>query len=229
MTDTDPAAMPVHVAIVEAMKRIGHIGKNGQVDIKGGARYQYRGIDDVQNALSTVQRELGIVIIPRALTQDSKIVEAEKRSRDGGRVRSTTHHVIVHVEYTVIGPAGDTLTGSAFGEGMDNGDKATAKAMSVAFRTFLLQLFQIPTREPDPDSEVYERVTPDDPTYRRDQILERLDTMIRRRDEGSVRGLLRAHWDDIQTMPPVIRDDGKQVPFAEYVKGLVAEIGIMPR
>jgi hypothetical protein len=43
------------------------------------------------------------------------------------------------------------------GEAMDSGDKAVAKAMSVAFRIALLQALALPTDEPDPDSYSYER------------------------------------------------------------------------
>ena len=45
---------------------------------------------------------------------------------------------------------------------MDSGDKATAKAMSVAFRTALLQALALPTDEPDPDSQSYERSSAND-------------------------------------------------------------------
>jgi hypothetical protein len=69
-------------------------------------------------------------------------------------------HARVIVKYTFVGPEGDTLTGSAPGEAMDSGDKATAKAMSVAFRTFLLQALSLPTNEPDPDAVVYSRADP---------------------------------------------------------------------
>jgi hypothetical protein len=39
---------------------------------------------------------------------------------------------------------------------MDSGDKAAAKAHSIALRTFLLQVLALPTDEPDPDSFTYE-------------------------------------------------------------------------
>jgi len=42
-------------------------------------------------------------------------------------------------------------------ESMDSGDKATAKAMSVAFRTALLQTLCLPTDESDPDADSYVR------------------------------------------------------------------------
>ena len=42
---------------------------------------------------------------------------------------------------------------------MDSGDKATAKAMSVAFRTALLQVFFLPTDEKDPDEDSFVRTS----------------------------------------------------------------------
>jgi hypothetical protein len=53
------------------------------------------------------------------------------------------------------------LTGCAYGEASDAGDKSTPKAMSVAYRTFLLQSLCLPTDEPDPDSETHDRGTAD--------------------------------------------------------------------
>ena len=66
-------------------------------------------------------------------------------------------HVKVKVSYTFIGAGGDAIKATVVGEAMDSGDKATAKAMSVAFRTALLQTLSLPTDEPDPDSQSYER------------------------------------------------------------------------
>ena len=47
--------------------------------------------------------------------------------------------------------------GPVIGEGMDSGDKSSAKAMSVAYRIALIQLLAIPTGDRDPDHDVYER------------------------------------------------------------------------
>src|SRR5690606_2912843 len=54
-------------------------------------------------------------------------------------------------------------SGATYGEALDSGDKATAKAHSVAYRTFLLQALTIPTHEPDPDESSPERSTPPPP------------------------------------------------------------------
>ena len=46
---------------------------------------------------------------------------------------------------------------TVIGEGMDPGDKATNKALSIAFKYACFQLFCIPTEEMrDPDAEVHE-------------------------------------------------------------------------
>ena len=71
-------------------------------------------------------------------------------------------HVRVKVTYTFIGANGDAIKATVVGEAMDSGDKATAKAMSVAFRTALLQSLALPTDEVDPDASSYERSSADD-------------------------------------------------------------------
>jgi hypothetical protein len=69
-------------------------------------------------------------------------------------------HVILKVSYTFIGQANDTIETIVLAEAMDSGDKAVSKAMSVAFRTALLQSLALPTDEPDPDTSSYERSVP---------------------------------------------------------------------
>ena len=56
-------------------------------------------------------------------------------------------HVTVVVAYTFTAPDGSSIVTSAAGEAMDSGDKATPKAMSVAYRTALLQALCLPTDE----------------------------------------------------------------------------------
>lgn len=111
--------------------------------------FRFRGIDDVMNLVGPVLRQHGVSIIPSV---------NELRSRDFTTKSGTLmHEVHVTVTYTIIGPAGDEISGSAAGESADAGDKATPKAMSVAYRTFLLQALCLPTDEPDPDAQTTER------------------------------------------------------------------------
>jgi len=49
------------------------------------------------------------------------------------------------------------MVATVAGEALDTSDKATAKAQSVAWRVCLIQMLQIPTGDPDPDSVRIER------------------------------------------------------------------------
>lgn len=113
--------------------------------------FLFRGIDAVMNATGPALRKHGVTIIPHVLAR--KIVDVQLKSRT-----ATGAHL--KVQYTVHGPAGDSFSGEVYAEAMDMGDKATAKAMSVAYRTFLLQALTVPTDEPDPDADTYEREAP---------------------------------------------------------------------
>ena len=111
--------------------------------------FNFRGIDAVMNAVGPALRKHAVVVMP---TVEDHFYEVATSA--SGKPMA---HVIVRVAYTFYGPAGDSLRCSSIGEAMDVGDKAVTKAMSVAFRTALLQALTLPTDEPDPDSEVYER------------------------------------------------------------------------
>lgn len=114
-----------------------------------GLNFNFRGIDAVLNAVGPALRQHGVVVMPRVLHY-----EATPTATANGK---SSMHVIATVEYTFIGPAGDSLSATVIGEAMDYGDKAVPKAMSVAFRTALLQSLALPTDDPDPDASNYER------------------------------------------------------------------------
>lgn len=125
--------------------------------------FMFRGIDAVMSAVGPALREVGAVITPRVLTIDQN----RGQSKNGGTLTSTR----VTVEYTWHGPDGSTIVGAAPGEAFDAGDKGTAKAMSVAYRTYLLQALTLPTDEPDPDTQVYEAPPRTDADAARDELL----------------------------------------------------------
>nr|DAP62263.1 MAG TPA: ERF superfamily protein [Caudoviricetes sp.] len=112
-------------------------------------RFNFRGIDAVMNAVGPALRKYGVVILPEE-------VEAHRSNGTTANGKPTVE-VVLKVTYRVYGPGGDSVHGRVAAEAMDFGDKAIAKAMSVAYRTFLLQALTIPTDEPDPDGESYER------------------------------------------------------------------------
>lgn len=125
---------------------VGAVGKTGRNEKQN---FNFRGIDAVLNAAGPELRNAGIVVFPQVLSCDYEQVEV-------GQNRSLMGHVRVLVRYTFT-DGSQEIAAIVAGEAMDSGDKATAKAMSVAFRTCLLQTLCLPTDEPDPDEHSYER------------------------------------------------------------------------
>lgn len=136
----------VHRRWVEVMRTVLGLGKNQRNPQQG---FNFRGIDAVMNAVGPALREHGVMILPNVTDITTERYETAKGAVMQG--------VIVHVEYTVMAEDGSAFTGSAYGQAADSGDKAVSKAMSVAYRTFLLQALTLPTDEPDPDMEVHQR------------------------------------------------------------------------
>ena len=143
--------MKVHEAVAAVMADVQAVGKSDRNTHQG---FSFRGIDAVLNAVGPALRRHGVVVLP-------DVVDVRFDTVEVGAKRTPMGHVIAHVRYTFVGPEGDQLVASVVGEAMDSGDKAVPKAMSVAFRTALLQALALPTDEPDPDASTYERAPVD--------------------------------------------------------------------
>ena len=143
----------IYEALADVMGDVRAVHKDGTNPKQG---YKFRGIDGVVNAVGPVLRKHRVIVVPDVRTFDYGTVHV-------GSNQTPMGHARVVVAYTFHGPAGDHIVSSAAGEAFDSGDKATPKAMSVAFRTALLQALALPTDEPDPDATSYERAAPADP------------------------------------------------------------------
>ena len=112
--------------------------------------YNFRGIDDVYNAVSPLLAKAGLVILPRVLGRDC----VERTNAKG----TALFYVTVEVEFDFVASAdGSRHTVKTFGEAMDSGDKATNKAMSAAYKYALMQAFAIPTEgDNDADATTHE-------------------------------------------------------------------------
>lgn len=138
----------VYEAWAKVMEEVRELAKTERHE-SPNARFMYRGIDALMNAVGPVLRKHRVLVIPAVRSASYRDVQTSS----GKPAREVT----VTVDYTIYGPAGDSIYGTSAGEAMDSGDKGTAKAMSVAYRVFLLQALTLPTDEPDPDSEAYQR------------------------------------------------------------------------
>ena len=134
-------------------KAIGMIGAIGKDKVNSQQGFKYRGIDQVYNALNPVVAELGIFFCPEVLDQ-----KREERVTKTGAVLTYT---LLTMKFTAYAPDGSSVSMTVVGEGMDSGDKSSNKAMSVAMKYAMFQLFCIPTEEmKDPDADVYQDILP---------------------------------------------------------------------
>ena len=141
-----PSVIEALSAVMDDVQSVRKDSRNQQQN------FNFRGIDAVMNAVGPALRKHGVVIVPE--TVDARHRDAQ--TTGGKAAREAT----VVVTYRAYGPAGDSIAIQAPGESLDAGDKATPKAMSVAYRTALLQALTIPTDDPDPDASVYQRERP---------------------------------------------------------------------
>lgn len=140
-------------SINAVMEEIGAIGKTSQNKQQG---FMFRGVDAVMNAINPALIKHKVFIVPEVLEQTRE----ERTTQKGGALI----YSICKIKYTFFAEDGSSITATVIGEGMDSGDKATNKAMSIAFKYACFQVFCIPTEEAkeadakpvDPDAETHE-------------------------------------------------------------------------
>lgn len=148
---TDIKIPKIYGAICDIMSEVGAIGKNKKTT--SGQIYNYRGVDDVMNALQPAMIRHRVFALPDVLEDKRE----ERPSKSGGVLIYT----ILKVKYTFYADDGTSVDAVVVGEGMDSGDKSANKAMSVAYKYACFQVFSIPTEEMiDPDAETHELATP---------------------------------------------------------------------
>lgn len=137
--------MNIYESISAVMADVGAIGKNTKNTQQG---FMFRGIDAVMNALQPAMLKNHIFVVPEVLEQTR-----EERTTNKG---ATLLYSILRMKYTFYAEDGTNVSAVVIGEGMDSGDKASNKAMSIAFKYACFQVFCIPTEEmKDPDEECH--------------------------------------------------------------------------
>lgn len=142
--------MNIYESITKIMEDIPAIGKDQTNKTQG---FKYRGIDDVMNALQPLLSKNKVFIVPQILEQNRE----ERTTNKGGNLI----YSICKIKYIFYAEDGTSVEAITIGEGMDSGDKATNKAMAIAMKYALFQVFCIPTEEmKDPDGETPEGSKP---------------------------------------------------------------------
>lgn len=115
--------------------------------------FRYRGIDDVLNTFQPLLAKHHVFVVPEVLDQQRQ----ERTTGKGGSLL----YSLLRMRYTFYAEDGSFVSAVVIGEGMDSGDKASNKAMSVAMKYAMFQVFCIPTEEmQDPDAETPEPSKP---------------------------------------------------------------------
>lgn len=134
-------------SILKETKAITKSEKNQQQGFK------FRGIDNVMNELHELFAKNEVFIL-----QEVQGFTTENRPTKSGGTNTFTRATVKFRYITTDGSCVETVN---VGEAMDSGDKGMNKAMSIALKYSLLQMFLIPTEEPkDPDA-----TTPEETDY----------------------------------------------------------------
>lgn len=124
--------------ILKETKAISKTEKNQQQGFK------FRGIDNVMNELHELFSKNEVFILQDV--QDFTI-DARPTAKGG-----TLFYTRAKIKFRYTTTDGSFVETTNVGEAMDSGDKGMNKAMSIALKYSLLQMFLIPTEEPkDPD------------------------------------------------------------------------------
>lgn len=146
MTDTIPT-QPKQIGqifgkIQQIMKELDAVGKD---DYNEHQKFKFRSIDAVYNELHGRLADHGVFTVPRIVA----VKKEEQKTKNGSMMNAT-----IEVDYIFFAQDGSNVVARVLGEGSDYGDKASSKAMAIAHKYALLQVFCIPTQdEKDPDGQ----------------------------------------------------------------------------
>lgn len=133
----------IYQRMCEAMADVEAISKD---KVNPQQHFKYRGIDDVMNALFPVFQKHRLFLVPEVLEHHRE----DRQSKGGGNLV----YSILKIRYSLFTDDGSHVSAVVIGEGMDSADKSSNKAMSVAMKYAIFQMFCIPTEEmgnDDPD------------------------------------------------------------------------------
>ena len=151
----------IYKRLAEINKEIGAIAKTDKNRQQG---FNFRGIDSVYNALHDIMAKHEVFTTSEIISQETR----EKETKSG----TTLFYRLLKIKYTFHTVDGSSVSTEIVGEGMDPGDKATNKAMSIAHKYAFLQMFTIPTEEEkDPDFTTLEPIKNDNKKRTQEELL----------------------------------------------------------
>lgn len=192
----------IHEAITGIMSEGYAITKDKRNQKQG---YVYRGIDDVMNTFQPLLAKYNVFVVPEVLNCERQ----ERTSYKDGKPSGILLYSVLTMRYTFYAEDGSSVSAVVIGEGMDSGDKASNKAMSVAMKYAMFQVFCIPTEEmADPDADTPPASKPKEP------------------EKPEQRRELPTHCADCGKLLLPYRDErGRMIPIGKWAAGTEAKYG----
>lgn len=146
---TETAQVPaVYAAVMSVMNAVTGVPKRGEGPANQG-RYAYRKLDDAVDVLGAAFREQALMVQSKVLKTDYSEYQSEGRN---GIVTWNRCTLTIQYRFTSLAD-GSFLEFEAIGQGLDNSDKSSNKAMSGALKYALSQAFMLATGDADPDAD----------------------------------------------------------------------------
>ena len=147
--------------LIEVMRTMGAIGKSGQATY--GDKYFYHKIDDIDDKLRDALIEHGVVAMVTSI-EDRQMDHWQDPPDKYGKVKTTWDcQCLITIEFVNADNPEDRTKIVGWGQGLDNSDKATGKAISYALKSAYLSAFHL---RGQPDNEA-DNITRPDPVAER--------------------------------------------------------------
>jgi len=142
MSETLKEKAKLFQKILEVKKSVSYLQKGRH---KGAVQFSYVSSDQVLGAIREKMNEVGLLIVP-AITGSNL---TEFTTKNG------SPQFMTEIDMQMIWV--DTETGYEYpvpfyGQGVDNSEKGTGKALTYSEKYFILKSFNVPTAELDPDA-----------------------------------------------------------------------------
>jgi hypothetical protein len=136
----------IYESMIGIISDVQFIGKDNKADMGNAGKYNFRGIDDMYNALHPLFVKHEVFLIPKVLEATME-TQVKEKVWNGQTTKSLQYSTTVKMEFTFVAIDGSSITATGIGHALDTSDKGTNKAQSSALKYCLMQTFLIPTEE----------------------------------------------------------------------------------
>ena len=150
-------SLNLYQRLLEVMRTMGAIGKGGQATY--GDHYAYHKIDDIDDKLRDALIEHGVMAMVIKV-EDDEVKALQDPPDKYGKVKTTWYCICkITIEFVNVDNPEDRTKIVGWGQGLDNSDKATGKAISYALKSAYLSAFHL-RGQPDNEADNITKPSP---------------------------------------------------------------------